>query len=609
MKDIGHEETEKILKRIEQEISKEYALAEKEIQEKLNDYLRRFEIKDALKLKALDNGLITEQEYKQWRLGQVMIGERWKKMRDSIAEDLTHADQIAKSIAFEHMPEVYALNHDYGTYQIEHASLIDTSYTLYDRHAFEELVKNEDTFIPAPGRKVTRAINEGKALAWNKKQVQSVMMQGLLQGESIPNLASRLAKAVGETDRKAAIRNARTMTTGVQNAGRIASYDRANDMGIETRKQWLASLDTRTRHWHAALDGVTVPNNEPFTNEYGDIMYPGDPSADPANIFNCRCTLIASIKGFEHDVSNMDLRRDDKLGEMSYQDWREGHYTQTSDPITKQDTISEIMREKYNEEYRQYKNLEDKEPEAEELHGDKDAFKRVEEWAKDSKVTQRDVEDLEAPLTNEQIVEKLSGGDKTDGSCASLALSYCGNKVGMDVTDFRGGNSQATFARNSNIKATLQSANANIQEFKVAKEAADAAKIISNIDLNKEYLLTTGKHAAIIRRTEEFGLQYLEMQSPTHSGWQPFTRVRQYTFMGTEYTERTTVADTLRKRFGCRKSADVFKKSDGTKTVFEKTVMLAEVDSCQKTVEFRELLGYINTATDKQKKGASGGIK
>lgn len=356
MKDVGHEETEKILEEIEKRISAEYAQAEKEIAEKLDDYLKKFRVKDELKLKAVENGMISKEEYEQWRVGQVMMGKRWAELRDSLAEDFTNADKIARSIAYNHMPEVYAINHDYGTFQVEKASQMDTSYTLYDRQAFEQLVKNEDTFIPAPGRKVSRDIKEGKALAWNKKQVQSVMMQGLLQGESIPKLATRLANTVGESDRKAAIRNARTMTTGVQNAGRMASYDRANKMGIKTQKQWLATLDARTRHWHASLDGEVMDNDEPFVNEFGEIMYPGDPEAAPVNIFNCRCTLIASIRGFERDVSNTDLRHDDHLEDMTYDEWREGHYDQKSDPITKQDDIAETMQRIYGNEYATIKN-------------------------------------------------------------------------------------------------------------------------------------------------------------------------------------------------------------------------------------------------------------
>lgn len=361
MRDIGHDETEILLKQMEKRIASEYMQAEKEIAAKLDDYLNKFKIKDELKQKALANGLITEQEYQQWRIGQIMMGKRWEEMRDTLAKDFTNADKIAKSIAYGYQPDVYAINHDYGTFQVEKASRMDTSYTLYDRHTVEELMKNED-FIPAPGRKISAMINENKDLAWNKKQVQSAMMQSIIQGESISHIATRLAETVGDSDRKAAIRNARTMTTGVENAGRMASYNRANDMGIKTQKQWLATLDFRTRHWHADLDGVTVDNDEPFKNEYGEIMYPGDPKADPANIYNCRCTMIASIKGFERDVSNTDLRHDDNLKGMSYNEWKEKHYKMESHSITKQDEIAERMKGIYGAEYRAYSKLPDVEP-------------------------------------------------------------------------------------------------------------------------------------------------------------------------------------------------------------------------------------------------------
>ena len=49
MRDIGHEETEKVLKEMEKRISKEYAQAEREIAAKLDKYLKDFAVKDDLK--------------------------------------------------------------------------------------------------------------------------------------------------------------------------------------------------------------------------------------------------------------------------------------------------------------------------------------------------------------------------------------------------------------------------------------------------------------------------------------------------------------------------------------------------------------------------------
>lgn len=353
MADAGHEETEKLLKKLEKEISKEYAQAEKEMTAKLEDYMRRFKIKDELKRKAMENGLITEAEYKKWRVGQIAVGQRWSEMKDSLATDLTNTAQIAKSTAFGYMPDVYAINHNYGTYQVEKVSGVDTSYTLYDRHTAQRLFDESKTLYKAAGRKLTKKINEGKQKAWDRRQIQSVMMQGLLQGESIPHLASRLMKTVGETDRKAAIRNARTMTTGVQNGGRVDSYKRAQNMGIDLRQEWLATLDGRTRHEHRVLDGQRVNVGDKFKVDGMEIEYPGDPTAPARLIYNCRCTLVPALKGFEVNSKDLSLRNTNHMEELTYDEWKANHPSH-SDPITKQDEIAETMKRVYNNEYRSY---------------------------------------------------------------------------------------------------------------------------------------------------------------------------------------------------------------------------------------------------------------
>jgi SPP1 gp7 family putative phage head morphogenesis protein len=354
-RDRGHEETEDVLKELEKRITAEYKQAEKEIQAKLDDYLRRFEIKDQIKKQAVLDGKISEDEYKQWRLGQVAIGERWKEMRDTIAEDLTNAASISKSIANGYMPEVYAINHNYGTFQVEKESKIDTSYTLYDRDSVQRLFDDENTFYHKAGKKLMRDINEGKQMAWDKKAVQSAMTQSLLQGESIGKIATRLSNLVANSDRKAMIRNARTITTGIENAGRIDSYKRAEAMGIPMEKEWLATLDGRTRHEHRMLDGMHVPVDEKFEVEGYEIEYPGDPSADDGMVYNCRCTLIARIKDFEHDLSDMDSRisNDEDVGDMTYDEWKESRDIR-SDSITKQDEIAIHMQNLYNAEYARY---------------------------------------------------------------------------------------------------------------------------------------------------------------------------------------------------------------------------------------------------------------
>lgn len=350
MTDPAHKETDKLLEEMERKIAKEYKQAEEEVAKKLDDYLKRFETKDKTWQRWVQEGKKTEKEYREWKTGQIAIGERWEEMRAVLAEDYHNANLIAKSVINGYMPEVYAINHNYGAYEIEHGLKVDTSYTLYDRQTVENLLRDGQKLYHDPGKDVSKKIAAGLDLRWNKQQIQSVMLQSILQGEAIPKIADRLSKAVGDSNRAAAIRNARTMATGVENAGRVDSYKRAEKMGIEMEKCWVATLDNRTRHEHRLLDGETAPVDKPFKVGQYEIMFPGDPSADPEMIYNCRCTLISQIKGYETDVKDLSLRHNEKLGDMTYDEWKKAKAE--SNLITLPEEKAENIRLGYIAEYR-----------------------------------------------------------------------------------------------------------------------------------------------------------------------------------------------------------------------------------------------------------------
>lgn len=346
MSDPAHEATDKIIKEIEKRLTKEYAVAIAEIEEKLADYMAAFQKKDETWRKWVKSGQKTQKEYQEWRVGQIAIGQRWEEMKQTLATDMAHVNEIARSTVNGYMPEVYAINHDYGTYEVETGALVDTSYTLYNRQAAEHILMGNQIYH-APGRKIAQQLAIMADIQWNKTQVQSVMLQALYQGDSIPDIATRLAKEVGEKNRGAAIRNARTMATGVQNAGREDSYRRAESMGIKMKQQWLATLDNRTRHSHRMLDGETVEVGGTFSN---GCRYPGDPNGAPSEIYNCRCTMIASIEGFERDVTDLSLRNTNHMEGMTYEEWRKEKAV--SHPIDKQDRLADAFRWSYINEYR-----------------------------------------------------------------------------------------------------------------------------------------------------------------------------------------------------------------------------------------------------------------
>ena len=340
--DAGRKEVDDLLGKMERKVAKEYRQASKEVEKKLSDYMSRFDDKDKRKQEQVKDGQITQAQYNEWRTGQIAMGNRWRTLRDDLAQDFTNANKIAESIVDGYMPEVYALSHNYATYEIEKGANIDTSYTLYDRQTVERLMRDNPQMLPKPGRKMSQAIREGKVKRWNQKQVQSVMMQSLLQGEAIPKIARRLAGKVAVRDTKSAVRYARTMTTGAENAGRQDGYKRAVDMGVKMKQAWVAALDARTRDTHRQLDGQQQEVGKPFVVDGEEIRFPGDPTAPGRLVWNCRCCLVAVVAGSNQDVTDLKDRNTDKMGGMSYDEWKNAKRKKGS-----QDDTTEKTGEKY----------------------------------------------------------------------------------------------------------------------------------------------------------------------------------------------------------------------------------------------------------------------
>ena len=222
-----------------------------------------------------------------------------------------------------------------------------------------------------------------------------------------------------------------------------------------------------------------------------------------------------------------------------------------------------------------------------------EAFNDLKKMIDANKIPYNPVKHFDKQPSEADIIERLAGGDMTKGSCSSLAFAYCGNKNGLNVLDFRGGDSQWFFSINGHIQKVLDLPGIVGRIEKVQKEAIGTWNILKELELNKEYYLATGKHAAIVRRTEK-GVEYLELQSKNENGWMPFEGNKRY----------DSPVRVLMKRFGCRKTVD---RSFGS--VWEKKVVLMEVDSFKDNDEFEELLGYINTASKAQKKGVLGDVK
>ena len=290
MADKAHRLTDEKLEEMEKRLSAIYSRAEKEIQKTADEYFSKFAKRDEAKRKLLEQGKITEEEYTKWRKGKVMYGKRFTEMKEQCAKQLLNVNQTALAYVNGELPEVYAINYNALASSVDGVG--GYSFTLVDADTVRNLAVTDTSLLPY------KKIDPEKDIPWNMKKINAETLQGILQGESMDKIAKRL-RNVQEMNRTQAIRSARTIVTGAENKGRQDSYKRAEEDGIVMKREWIATNDSRTRHWHAELDGVEVDIDEPWHNEFGEIMFPGDPSADPANTYNCRCSMRSVIKGFK----------------------------------------------------------------------------------------------------------------------------------------------------------------------------------------------------------------------------------------------------------------------------------------------------------------------
>lgn len=287
MADKAHILTDHKLEEMEKRLSAIYSRAEKEIQKTAEEYFARFAKQDEAKRKLLEQGKITEDEYKKWRKGKVMYGKRFTEMKEQCAKQLLNVNQTAVAYINGELPEVYAINYNALAGSVDGVG--GYSFALVDADTVRNLAVTDTSLLPY------KKIDPKKDVPWNMKKINAETLQGILQGESMDKIAKRL-RNVQEMNKTQAIRSARTIVTGAENKGRQDSYARAEDDGIILERTWLATNDSRTRHSHAVLDGETKPIDTPFSN---GLMYPGDPRGRPEEVWNCRCSVAAVVKGFK----------------------------------------------------------------------------------------------------------------------------------------------------------------------------------------------------------------------------------------------------------------------------------------------------------------------
>ena len=223
MADKAHVLTDEKLEEMEKRLSAIYSRAEKEIQKTADEYFSRFAKQDEAKRKLLEQGKITEDEYKKWRKGKVMYGKRFTEMKEQCAQQLLNVNKTAIAYINGKLPEVYAIN--YNALESAVDGVGGYSFTLVDADTVRNLAVTDTSLLPY------KDIDPAKDIPWNMKKINAETLQGILQGESMDKIAKRMMN-VQEMNKTQAIRSARTIVTGAETReDRIAMQGQPADGG------------------------------------------------------------------------------------------------------------------------------------------------------------------------------------------------------------------------------------------------------------------------------------------------------------------------------------------------------------------------------------------
>lgn len=564
------------------EIEKQYKAAQNELEAQIARWYQRF---------ADSNGISLAQA-KQWLKGQDLAEFKW-----DVKEYIKYGKENAINGAW--MQELENASSKFHISRLE-ALQIQTQNSLETMFAQQMgTMKKALSDVYASGYYHTAyTVQQGFGLGWDIAGLDQAQIEKVLSKPWAVdgyNFSTRIwnskTKLIGEvhnelsknllTDadpQKAIDSLAKKMGTSKSNAGRLVMTEQAyfssaaqkdcfNDLDVE-EYEIVATLDSHTSDICRSLDGRVFKMSD----------YKPGVTAPPFHVY-CRSTTAPHFKenfdAGERAARGADGKTYYVPDDVTYSEWKKAFVDGDKSGF------AEVQKNHFSRTEKRG-TIKPKEQ--------SEAAKFIEQACTTENVEHRAVQALPKQLTSDEIIERLAGGDMTQGSCSSLAFAYIGNKNGLDVLDFRDGGSRRVFSMNKNIMKMLELPGVEGSITKVKKEVQGTIDVLKNLELNKEYYLATGKHAAIVRKLDT-GYQYLELQSKYQNGWMPFERYG-------------SMATTLNKRFGCRKTVD---KSFGY--VWERTVILMDVDSFKDNEEFEQLLGYINTAVDKQRKGALGDVR
>ena len=283
------------------------------------------------------------------------ISEAYSKYSDDGILTYAEMQKYNRLVALEKniVDELNSLYADTGKeLRLTLSNMYQDSY-LFTGFSLETEAQQKLAFSLLPKEQIAEAIQNpisgltlNERLINNRRQIiiktREQLTQGLIQGESISKMARRI-KDVYEGDLNKSVRIARTETNRVRNAGTIRAYEKAEAMGLEFDRVWVATLDSRTRDSHGALDGQKADKDGLFHINGLSTKAPGQFGVASEDI-NCRCTTRAKLKNIDSIEERRIKGEDEPVPYKTYNEWLESKGLPKKDiEVEKLDKIAKIQ--------------------------------------------------------------------------------------------------------------------------------------------------------------------------------------------------------------------------------------------------------------------------
>ncbi len=237
-----------------------------------------------------------EKYYKQFsKKGELTLAEmqkydRLRKMQKDLDAAILELSRTQAKEVQSLLFEVYSEGYDRMGWLAEQATGINLRWYVLPKDYIKKAIQN-----PVSGLTLNEILEKNRQeILW---RIRQEVTQGLIRGESYFKTADRLKTALEDNYVKAT-RIVWTESHRCKEQAQLEAMQKLQEKGVEAKRMWVSTLDSKTRDTHRELDGQIEDKDGYFHIRGLKTQAPGMFGVASEDI-RCRCTTIFVFEGSE----------------------------------------------------------------------------------------------------------------------------------------------------------------------------------------------------------------------------------------------------------------------------------------------------------------------